>query len=616
MSLSPQKRLVSALLAVAVLLSFGALAGAAQAKKPVSVFPAPNSKYASDDTTFSFRGLKPKQLGKVKVVGSKSGVKRTTRLRHSDGRGVSVVPKGLFKRGETVRVYTKRKIKLTRKGDFKVRIGNFYGNDDKNAIPTGTPNANPALMSRPDLKPPQLNVLTPGADAAAGKILYAPAQFGMAIADNYGRTSWFRPVNFGGAGDRIANFQKQKYKGKPVLTYWKGANTVQSFSQLGTYDILNNKYKKIASVKMGNGYKPDLHEFQITPRDTALVLAYRGVKADLSKYGGVKNDRILDNIVQEVDIKTGAVLFEWHALDAIGLGASQQAVAAPSEMNPFPTWDFAHLNSIHWDGKSILISARATNTLYRVNRANAKLQWKLRGDGIKAKTSDFKVAGNARFGYQHDVRRTKNGDISIFDNGFQLSAGPGSDPIFPLVSATSSGLVLKLSGKGNKRKASLVQRFSYPGAGLGAFATGGAQPLSNGGMFVGWGTVPQITEYNGAGDIVFDATLPPGGFFNYRGSKTPWEGKPKDRPAIASEADGAGAKVYASWNGATKIRTWKVFTGADQNSLTVAAESNWTGLETAIAIPAAGAKVRVVAYDANGNELGQSGLVAIGEQSR
>ncbi len=615
MHLGTQRRSRHLLIALVAMLSFGLLAGAAQAKKPVSVFPAPNSKYASDDTTFSFRGLKPKQLGAVRVVGSRTGVKRTTRLRHSDGRGVSVVPKGLFKRGETVRVFTNRKIKLTRKGDFKVRIGQFYGNDDKNAVPPGGVSPNPPLKSRPDLRPPDLNVITPGVDALPGKVLYAPAQFGMAIADNFGRTNWFRPVSFGGKGDRVANFQKQKYKGRNVLTYWKGANTVQSFTQLGTYEILNNKYKKIATVSPGNGYKPDVHEFQITPRNTALVLAYRGVKADLSKFGGLKNDRVLDNIIQEVDIKTGAVLFEWHALDAIGLGASQQAIAKPTEAAPFPTWDYAHLNAIHWDGKSILTSARATNSIYRIDRATARVQWRLRGDGIKSKTSDFKVGGNARFGYQHDVRRTEDGHISLFDNGFQLSAGPGSDPIFPLVNATSSGLVLKLSGKGKNRKASLVKRFTHPDNPA-AFATGGAQPLSNGGMFVGWGTVPRITEYNGAGDIVFDATLPPGGFFNYRSSKTGWTGNPTDRPAIASEPEGPGATVYASWNGATKIRTWKVFTGADENSLTEAVESNWTGLETAIAIPAAGAKVKVVAYDGNGNELGESALAAIGEQAR
>ena len=615
MSLAISTRFSLALVALAALLSLGAFAGAAQAKKPVSVFPAPNSKYASDDTTFSFRGLKPRQLGPVKVIGSKTGRKRITRLRHSDGRGVSVVPKGLFKRGETVRVYTKRRIKLTRNGDFKVRIGQFYGNDDKNATPPGGVSPNPPLKSRPDLRPPDLNVLTPGTEALPGKILYAPAQFGTAIADNWGRTSWFRPVSFGGKGDRVANFQKQKYRGRNVLTYWKGANTTQGFTQLGSYEILNNKYKKIATVSPGNGYKPDIHEFQLTPRNTAIVLAYRGVKADLSKWGGQKNDRVLDNIVQEVDIKTGAVLFEWHALDSIGLGASQIPVAAPTEQNPFPTWDYAHFNAVHWDGKSVLVMARGTNTVYRVNRADARVQWRLRGDGIKPKTSSFKVAEDARFGFAHDVRRTKDGYISLFDNGFQPSAGPGSPPLFPLVNATSSALVLKLSGKGNSRNASLVKRFTHP-ANPAAFATGGAQPLSNDGMFVSWGTVPRVTEYNGDGDIVFDATLPPGGFFNYRSSKTPWAGNPTDRPAIASEADGPGAKVYASWNGATKIRTWRVYSGPDSGNLTEVGSSNWKGLETEIAVGAVGAVVQVRAFDSNGTELGRSAVTSIGEQSR
>ncbi len=166
---SHKSRLRPVLFALVAMLSFGAFAGAVQAKKPVSVFPAPNSNYASDDTTFSFRGLKAKQLGPVRVVGSQSGKRATTRLRHSDGRGVSVVPKGLFKRGETVRVYTKRKIKLTKNGDFKVRIGDFYGNDDKSAVPPGGVSPNPALKSRPDLRPPYLNVLTPGTDAEARK---------------------------------------------------------------------------------------------------------------------------------------------------------------------------------------------------------------------------------------------------------------------------------------------------------------------------------------------------------------------------------------------------------------------------------------------------------------
>ena len=616
---STLNRLRPALMAVAVLFAFGALTASAEAKskKPVSVYPAPKTPVASDTTTFSFRGLKPKNLGPVKVIGSKTGRHGGKRIKHPDGKGVSFDPNGKFAPGETVRVYTRKKIKLTNNGDFYVKIGRFYGNDDKNASPPGDQSPNPRLKSRPDLKPAELQVLTPGDNAAPGKIFYAPAQYGMAIADNYGRTYWWRAVSFGGKGDRVGNFQLQQYNGNPVVTYWKGANTVQSFTQVGNFEVLNQKYNRIFRFGPGNGYKPDVHDFQITPRNTALVLAYRGVEWDLSKYGGDKDGRILDNIIQEVDMKTGAVLFEWHSLGNVGLGASSTAP------QPGQVWDYFHLNAAHWDGKGILASARATSTLYRIKRANATMMWRLRGDGAKPKANSFKVADDAMFGYQHDVRRTSEGYISLFDNGFQ---GP------LVVNPTSSGLVLKLSGKGNNRTASLVKRFSYPGQsldfpgpnpdnphsaqGMQTFATGGTLELENGNFLVGWGTERNITEFDPNGNVVFDAAWPRGGFFSYRASKGVWNGKPKDRPSIASEGAGAGAKVWASWNGATKIAEWKVLTGDSADSLQEVGSSPWKGLETRIDVPSVESKVRVVAYDRNGNKLDESGLIALGEQSR
>ncbi len=251
------------------------------------------------------------------------------------------------------------------------------------------------------------------------------------------------------------------------------------------------------------------------------------------------------------------------------------------------------------------------------------MMWRLRGDGAKPKANSFKVAEDAMFGYQHDVRRTAEGNISLFDNGFQ---GP------LVVNPTSSGLVLKLSGKGKNRKASVVRRDSYPGqsldfpgpnpaqphspTGMQTFATGGNFQLENGNFLVGWGTERNITEFDVNGNIVFDAAWPRGGFFSYRAMKADWNGKPKDRPSIASEADGAGAKVWASWNGATKIADWKVLTGDTADNLQEVGSSPWKGLETTIEVPSVKSKVRVVAYDANGNKLDESGLIALGEQSR
>jgi hypothetical protein len=36
---------------------------------------------------------------------------------------------------------------------------------------------------------------------------------------------------------------------------------------------------------------------------------------DLSSIGGLKNDRVWQGIVQELDIETGKVLFEWHSIE-------------------------------------------------------------------------------------------------------------------------------------------------------------------------------------------------------------------------------------------------------------------------------------------------------------
>ena len=357
-----EKRLLSALLALAALASFGLMTASAEAKKPkpVSVFPAPKTPVASDETTFSFRGLKPKNLGKVRIVGAKTGKVGHTRLRHSDGRGVSIVPKRSFQRGEKVRVFTGKRIKLTRKGDFWVRIGRFYGADDSDPGP-GNPPANDGLKSRPELKPPTLDVLVNKPEASDGKVFFAPKKDGATIADNNGRIRWYRPSGIATKGSEYYNFQPQTYKGRPVLTYWLGASGVAGFSQVGAYEILNRKYRKIASITPGNGYAANIHEFELTGRDTALVQAYVGVNYDLTPVGGAKDGKILNNVVQEIDIKTGAVLMEWNALGTVGLKASE--TSPPEDGGP---WDYLHINATKADGNSVLVSGRRTSTIYRV----------------------------------------------------------------------------------------------------------------------------------------------------------------------------------------------------------------------------------------------------------
>ena len=90
----------------------------------------------------------------------------------------------------------------------------------------------------------------------------------------------------------------------------------------GEYVILDSSYREIARVRAGNGFRGDLHEFLISPQDTALLTAYVPARTDLSSIGGPKYSRVWDGIAQEVDIETGGVLFEWHSLEHVGIEES------------------------------------------------------------------------------------------------------------------------------------------------------------------------------------------------------------------------------------------------------------------------------------------------------
>ena len=117
-----------------------------------------------------------------------------------------------------------------------------------------------------------------------------------------------------------------------MLTWWEGSHA--GYGQ-GEYVILDHSYREITRVRAGNGYEGDHHEFLITPEDTALITIYNKVPRDLSGAGGPVDGYVLDGIVQEIDIETGEVLFEWHSLDHIGL-----------EESYYEPFDYFHINSI------------------------------------------------------------------------------------------------------------------------------------------------------------------------------------------------------------------------------------------------------------------------------
>jgi hypothetical protein len=445
------------------------------------------------------------------------------------------------------------------------------------------------FRSRPDLHPPVVKILTPAHDTAPGSIFLAPkmavAQAGPMIMDNRGQVVWFHPLKL---TKGVTDFRAQRYKGKPVLTWWRGRLSNVGVGD-GWYVIYDDSYRPIAEVRPGHGLVGDVHEFLLTARDTALMTIYHRRHVDLRSIGGPKDGLIWDGIVQEVDIPTGRVLFEWHSYPQIGI---KESYSNPPKKQlgtkPFP-YDYFHVNSIDEEPNgNLLISGRNTHAVYEVSRRTGKILWRLGG-----KKSTFRLGPGVRFAWQHDARRQPDGTITIFDNG-------SAPPVHKLTRI----LVIKLDEQ--RKRATLVRSYHHPKRLLSPFE-GNAQFLPDGHVFVGWGGWPYVSELSKSGRVLFDAYFghgkPPGeDADSYRAYRFVWHGHPTDVPAIAL----ASGKVYVSWNGATEVRRWRVLTGNASDNLSAGPAVAKPGFETAIPLPAGGKYVAVQALDAGGKVLAVS----------
>ncbi len=445
-----------------------------------------------------------------------------------------------------------------------------------------------AFRSRPDLRPPTIEVRTQAPGTAPGYIFVAPkkepgasgpSEDAPLIVDDGGQPVWIYPVQSNAERDAF-NFEVQSYKGEPVLTWWEGHHT--GFGQ-GEYVICDRSYREITRVRAGNGYEGDHHEFLITPEDTALITIYSKVPMDLSFVGGPTYGTVLEGIVQEVDIETGEVLFEWHSLEHVAL---EECHWKPRE-DQEDSFDYFHINSIAvYDDSHLLISARSSSTVYKIDRKTGEVIWRLGG-----KKSSFDMSPGTMPDYQHDARRHPDGTITIFDNG-----NVNKD-------VQSRAIVLKLDE--DAMTATLLREDTHPET-VFADTQGNAQVLPNGNVFVGWGSESNFSEFSRDGKLLFDASFP-SKLESYRAFRFPWKGQPQETPAAVAES-GTEHRVtlYVSWNGATEVTTWEVLAGAGPDKLEPVGSVPRKGFETALMLQTDEPYIAVQAKDSSGQVLGAS----------
>jgi hypothetical protein len=466
-----------------------------------------------------------------------------------------------------------------------------------------------SFSSAPGLHPPRLLTQHRArrAHLAAGDFLLdsfpnlaAPGpmtgQGGPLIVDQKLQPVWFHPITRQlVSGD----LQQEAYQGQPVLVWWQGTLTATGATKRGQVVVVDQHYRRIATLVAGRPWVISLHDAQING-SAIWVTVYRNVaNQNLVRFGGHRRGTVYDAGVQEYDLRTGKLLYTWDALNPGGaphvpLSASEQPASAPTAMGG---WDAYHVNSIQvLPGNQLLVSMRNTWAAYLIDATTGQIIWTLGG-----KHSSFTFGRGASFQWQHDVRMVSANQVTMFDDGCCRLKANGT---FASPSHDSRGMVLQLDLRG--RRADL--RAAYPHRPrLQTAFLGGMQQLPGGNALIGWGSLPFFTEDSPSGDQLLDVRLP-GKDQSYRaGFTSTWVGTPYFPPAGAARRLGRDIVVYASWNGATQATRWQVLAGSAPSALKPVGIGRRTGFESTFRFNANGYRVFAVrALNAAGQVLGTS----------
>jgi hypothetical protein len=446
-----------------------------------------------------------------------------------------------------------------------------------------------------DFSPPAIELDTPPAKGTSPGFIFltpraadAERPSGPTILDSHGNLVWFLPR----PGRVTSDLKAQTFSGKRVITWGERAPVVSppEIFEADPKDLFfmvaDHHYKPFLRVRaIGKDVGTDMHEFRITGRGTVLLFGFKIVPRDLTSVGGVANGQVVDSLVQEIDLKTGKLVFNWSALEHVPI--SDSIFPAPKNDNP---WETYHANSIaETSDGNLLVSMRHTSAIYKIDRKSGKVLWTLGG-----KHTDFEMGPGTTFYYQHDAQPLGDGKVLLFDNGSSYT-----DRRHPF----SRLKVIRLDGAA--RTATLDQDVIHDKAIL-AVSQGNARRLPNGNYFIGWGNREWFSEYTPEGQELFDAKVPTVAYQSYRAFKEDWNGQPKTKPKIVADRTRGRTLIWVSWNGTTATKTWKVLGGPTQTTLKPLGVGDRQGFETRLDVAAAPRVVRVQALDAKGKVLATS----------
>jgi Arylsulfotransferase (ASST) len=564
----------------------------------VSVSPFAGTPDAPPGTQISILGTPVSNIESVTATGSISGTHLGTVESYLSSPGASFVPQLPFTEGEEVHVVVHLKEGAPLEDSFTIA---HVGPAEELLHNSGEkPEDQEHFVTEPELRPPKVTITT--ADPSLEGDIFTDPIPAPEIHPGEKKLLEFEPV--GPNGLMILNpegkllywrqfkeevgsvFEPVKYEGKTALAWWQGKVTEAAYG-LGEGVIANTAYEPIAYVKAGNGEQADIHELYVTPEGQAYIIAVEPVCMPECNEEHVP---VLDDEIQEIDIRTGLVMWSWNALGHVPEGYTE-AVVSGGVFDPY------HMNSIQaLPEHKLLISMRDTSGVYEIEQNTGKLLWE-----ISPEHSTFTKRKGVEFHFQHDARLFGKHleTLSLFDD----EAGP---PFY----GPSKGLLLKLS----KKAVSLEHAYENPQQTV-TVAEGGMQVLPHGEALLSFGATQYIAEFSKSGGkkkngkLLFEAELPKGDG-TYRVTRIPWSATPNTKPAVVAKRESADeVAVYVSWNGATEVAKWEVLAGEEADSLAPITTASWSNFETRIPVSSADRVFEVRALNAEGKVLATSEAV-------
>ncbi|KAJ0121890.1 hypothetical protein J7T55_002399 [Diaporthe amygdali] len=427
---------------------------------------------------------------------------------------------------------------------------------------------------------------------------------GAVILDNKGDLVWRQT----GSDEDQNDVRPQMYRGERFLTFqMDGPNGNRS---QGYWYMMDQSYTIRYRIRPKGFPHADMHEFQITNDNTAVIVTTIPIPYDLRSVGGPEHGWLENGYFQELDIETGELLFEWSSIDHFLPNTTMEpqdnclidpkarfAGCGDKEDSAF---DYYHLNSVEKDSKgNYLISGRNMWGISYIDGRNGDVLWTL-GAGEVNDFKDLSDGAALEFSWQHFARWVEEGkSLSFFDNHYHRIGDPAGE---------SGGRVVDIDVP--NRTVQLRKAYNHPHH-IRPESQGNIQHLDNGNYMVGWGSSGAFTEFAGDGEVLCDARFGAEAFFefspvsSYRVFRGEWTGRPLYPPSVALNS----GQAYVSWNGATEVVKWQVeMKNENSQTVHVIAQAFKDGFETTIDLPtnAADSLVRVVALGVDGEVLDAS----------